>query len=116
MNFIKLINLFEIFVYISQAPYFWASMGLITGIGMFIGSIIYNGDVKAMSKALITLTVYITLLTSINATRIYSIYCNIGIENPTMAFGGTMTSIIISLFYIAGMYSGVILTRRVRSK
>jgi large-conductance mechanosensitive channel len=116
MTFLQLFNLVETFVYISQAPFFWASMGLITGIGMFIGSIIYNGDVKAISKAIITLIVYITLLSSINFTRIYSVFCTVGIQSSVMAFGGVLTSIVISLFYITGMFVGVVLTKRVRKQ
>lgn len=115
MNFIQTMNLLETFYYISQAPFFWASMGMITGIGMFIGSIIHNGDVNSMVKTIVTLIVYVTLLTSMNITRIYDVYCKVGIENPTIAFGGVLTTLVVSLFYIMGMYIGVVITKRVRT-
>jgi uncharacterized membrane protein YfcA len=108
-------NLLETFKYISQAPFFWGSMGMITGIGMFIGSIIYNGDVNSMVKAIVTLFVYITLLTSMNITRIYDVYYNIGIQDPARAFGGILTSLVVSSFYIFGMYLGVFITKKVRT-
>jgi hypothetical protein len=114
MKFLQLLNIIEVFNYISHAPFFWGSMGLVTGIGMFIGSIIYNGDVKRISKAIITLIVYITLISSMNITRIYDVYCNIGVINPPMAFGATLTSVFVSIFYILGMFTGVTITRMVR--
>jgi len=114
MTFLQLFNLFEIIQYISTAPFFWSTMGIVTGIGMFVGSIIYNGDVKGIIKAVISLLFYIALLLSTSITRIYKVYCEVGFDSPTYAFSGMVTSIIVSLFYVTGMFAGVWITRQVR--
>lgn len=116
MSFLSTMNLPDTIIYIANVPFFWSSMGLITAIGMLIGSIIYNGDLQKVSKAILTVIVYVFLLGGTNLNRIYDVYCRVGISDSVMAFAGTVTALIISIFYISGMLLGVYLTKIIRKK
>lgn len=109
----QLINIPAILLYISDVPFFWASMGLITAIGIFIGSLVYNGDLKNLTKGLLTVTIYSGLLCTMNINRVFNVFLKQGITNSGMAFAGSATAVVILLFYILGMFIGVTITQKV---
>ena len=116
MNFMQIINLPSIFYYISGIPFFWASMGLITAIGIFIGSLLYNGDLKNLTKGVLTLSVYTGLLATTNINRVYIVFMTEGITDSSKALAGTFTAVITLMFYILGMVAGVLITRKIRNE
>lgn len=116
MNFMQLINLPDILCYVSNVPFFWASMGLITAIGILIGNVIYNGDLKNLSKGILSLCVYSGLLVTMNLNRVYSVFLRQGIKDSRMAFAASVTSVIILAFYILGMLIGVMITHKIHKK
>ena len=44
--------------YISSAPYFWLSMGMTASMAMFIGAIIYDGELEYAWKGLLSVGMY----------------------------------------------------------
>lgn len=92
-------------VYISQAPYFWGTMGFITAMAMFIGVILYDGKMKEVSKALVCVGSYAALLTWINLIRI----SHVGVKNWAQAYAGVATIILVTFCWLLGMFLGVLL-------
>ena len=88
--------------YVTQAPYFWQTMGWITACAMFLGATIYNG-VSKLTKWLVTTIPYTILIMVTNIIRIHQFDVNGHIQ----AYAGTMTILFVSFFYFLGMIVGV---------
>lgn len=101
--------------YVTSAPYFWVTMGMITGLSMFIGAIIFDGDLSIASKAMIGLGSYIFFVIQTQLVRIGNALQNNMIRHsePFMFYASNATLIIISLFWIFGVLLGVFISSRV---
>lgn len=98
------------FLYVVSDPYFWPSMSFTTIIGIFIGAVIYNGDLVQVRKALVAIGSYVLLLSIVNLSRVLP---EVGIvANPYKPIAGIVTMIIVTFFYLLGMWLGVKITRR----
>ena len=62
-----LLNSFE---YVSQAPNFYGSMGVVSALGMFVGALIYKGQIEAVLKAVLVVASYAILLVWVNLSRV----------------------------------------------
>jgi len=111
MRLLNSMNIINTYLYISASPFFWASMGMITATAMFIGAILYNGDLKKISKALISIASYSFLLLAVTTNRIYSVISISGTDNPEQALAGILTIFITTIFYFLGMFLGVLVTK-----
>ena len=102
--------LIESIKYVMSDSYFWSAMGLTTCMGLFIGAVLYDGVLKEVKKVLIALGSYCLLILATNLTRIIPIIKagEVGTSNQPLA--GTVTILLVSLFYFAGMVLGVKIT------
>ena len=100
------------FCYVVEQPFFWASMGFTTLIGIFIGSVIYDGDMQQLKKGLIALGSYCTMILVTNATRVIP---QIPTTNPIklhQLFASIVTIAIVTAFYLLGIALGVVITKK----
>ncbi len=104
MNFI-----IESTKYVTSDYYFLPSMAIVTMMGIFIGAIIYNGDVKEIRKATAVLLTYASLLIMVNYSRIIPLLSKSITNYQPLA--GIMTIVFVTLFYGLGMSWGVYLTK-----
>lgn len=95
-------------VYISAAPYFWLSMGMSAAIAMFIGAIIYDGELEYAWKGLLSVGMYGFFLAQIIFTRVNYNYTTIlhGLT-PGQAWANITTILVLSTFWIIGVMLGV---------
>lgn len=97
--------------YISCAPYFWSAMGMTTAIAIFIGALLYDGNVTQTRKGIISILSYVGLLLFVTQSRI-SYYMNIGeVGMYHQAYAGIATIFIITFFWILGIILGVTMFR-----
>lgn len=104
-------------MYVISFPYFWISMGVTVASSMFIGAILYNGDVRALVKGMVSLITYFALLMTVTVTRV-----NISLvsalshdrSNDYMAYAGIVTLLIVTLFYVTGLLLGVFVVKKAR--
>jgi surface polysaccharide O-acyltransferase-like enzyme len=102
----------ETITYIVNQDFFWASMGFTTLIGIFIGSVIYDGDMQQMKKGLIALGSYCLMLVISTSTRIIPQIYTTAPEKTYQLFAGMTTITIVTFFYLLGMFLGVVITKK----
>lgn len=105
-------NICDCINYVTIAPYFWHTMVATTMSSIFIGAILYNGDLENLFKGMIALIPYIALLVLTTTIRLSSVE----IESTTMAFAGLTTIAFITFFYILGLVLGVLITKLAHRK
>lgn len=93
--------------YVIQAPYFWLSMGFTTATAMFVGVLLYDGNMKQVGKGAFGIGSYAFFLMFTTIPRVYSRFPNIAPGNFPMAFAGTATILFVTLFYMLGLLLGV---------
>lgn len=111
-------NLFlETSQYVVNVPYFWITMGTIVSIAMFIGALIFNSDIRALTKSLISLTIYESFLVFVQFNRINNYYTfTEKNQNKYMAYAQMVTLVYITTFWVLGLIIGVIVSRIIRKK
>lgn len=97
-------------LYVTGDPFFWASMGFTTMVGIFVGAVIYDGQVDQIKKLIAALTSYVILLLVVNLTRV--IPEMIMATNPFKPIASAVTTVIVTIFYLFGMWLGVKLVKR----
>lgn len=111
-------ELYKSMIYVAQADYFYQAMASVTIIAMFIGSLLYNGDLNQLKKAMLTIFSYGGMISLTNVARI--ITSTAGVRRHLMAdgqaFNGTTTVIYVTLFYMLGVGLGVLVHKRARNK
>ena len=101
----------EVIQYVTSAPYFWHTMGATTASAVFLGAMLYNGDLRKLTKGLIAILPYTALLIATNIIRISDkLEQTSSASNHVTAWAGTMTIIYLTFFYILGLLLGVITT------
>lgn len=94
--------------YVISAPYFWVTMGMITAVAMFVGAILFDGDLQLATKGIIGLLSYIFFLLQAQITRVINAYQQpIPHSPPYMYHAATVTIIILTIFWIMGVSLGV---------
>lgn len=112
-----LVSFPQSFAYISVVPYFWISMGCTTGLAMFVGAIIYDGDLKNMWKGVISVAAYGFMLFEIIFTRVSFNYAAITKSlTPGQAWANITTILVVSFFWILGIAIGVNVSKRYHKK
>jgi len=108
-----------VFQYVMGAPYFWSAMAATTIIAMFIGAIMHNGDFDRVGKAVFSIIAYSTLLLITIGTRtvpVYLLKTDVDQFHRAQTLAGMATILIITLFWIVGLFFGVALVRFARRK
>lgn len=93
------------------ADNFWLGMGLTVSVGMLIGGTFYNGDLTKAGKGIAMLFSYILLLTFFTYSRVAEVGRTIGFSRPEQAYAGMVTTLVVSFFYLLGIYIGVFYLR-----
>jgi len=91
--------------YITTAPFFWGSMGFTTAVGMFIGAVIYDGNLPDVKKGIVSILSYACMLFWIISSRVFN-----GISTalqPERALASLLTIMIVTVFWVFGVYLGV---------
>lgn len=99
------------FAYVTGDDWFWYAMAFTTMIGMFIGSVIYNGDLKEIKKGLVSLSAYGMMIIFTTTTRALPKVETVTPGREYMYLVSTATVLIVTFFYLFGMQLGVIITR-----
>ena len=94
--------------YVINDSYFFPSMAFTVMIGLFIGSIIYNGDVTQVKKMIASILCYMILIITVNLTRVMPQITSEQIK--PLAF--CVTVLLITVFYLFGTFLGVMITKR----
>ena len=100
--------------YVMSDQFFWLSMTFTTFIGIFVGSIIYNGDIKDLSKGLILLATYVFMILLPTFFRIMPQITTS--QHQYQLFAGIYTICIVTVFYLFGMFLGVVVTKLAHKK
>ena len=94
--------------YVCNAPYFWITMGMVTAIAMFVGAILFDGDLHLATKGIISLLSYLFFLLQAQITRVIDATQKNITHSPTyMYHAASVTIVILSLFWIFGVGFGV---------
>ncbi len=99
--------------YVTGAPLFWLAMGMTSATGVFIGAIIYNGDIPMFKKGLVTVLCYTFFLLLTTTTRVASGRTVETIFSHPNATAGIITIVFITFFYLLGMCIGVFTVNKV---
>ena len=107
-------SLIDSFLYVMNANMFWQAMMMTSLTSMFIGALVYDGKLKAVSKALLSVSAYVLLLLT---TYIGRLYPHI-VEGNTCGelYAGVVTILLVSFFYCLGMLGGVLIVSGVNKK
>lgn len=93
------------FIYVVSDQYFWPAMALTTMTSLFIGAVIYNGDIDDAKRGLFSIASYACLLTLVTSARVLNNITPLSSKHQPLA--GLITIFCVSVFYIFGMYLGV---------
>ena len=100
--------------YVISDPYFWPSMAFTTLVGIFIGAVVYDGLLHEVKKMLLSLTVYAFIILTVNLGRaLPDVYA---IEESFKPLAPSVTIVLVTVFYLLGMYLGVKIVNKVRQK
>ena len=109
--------IFDTLFYISHAPYFWLTMGMVTAVSMFVGAIVFDGDLPTATKGIIGVLSYVFFLIQAQFTRVTDAIPRIKPSSPSYTWhAATMTIVVITLFWILGVLLGVYTSYRVRMR
>lgn len=105
------------FGYVMHAPFFWQAMACVTIVAMIIGTMVYNGDLDKLWRGILAILTYGLLILFTTITRVYSLTHFIF---PSMTNGqglaGITTILIVTTFYIFGMYLGYLAHKLARKR
>ena len=94
-------------LYVINGQSFWLSMGCTSAVGVFIGALLYNGDLKLLQKGILTIGIYVFFLLHTTFVRLLGTR-NVPIfERAPQSTASIVTILLVTLFYIFGMFIGV---------
>jgi hypothetical protein len=102
--------------YVVGDPFFWMCMAFTTIIGIFIGAIIYDGNVEEVKRGIILLASYFCLITITNLTRIIPDISRVAVGSQQKPLGSIVASAFVTIFYLLGMAIGVQILKKVHKK
>ena len=94
--------------YIVKAPYFWASMGLITAVSMLLTALIFDHDIQEIKKATFAKFMFIIMLFYVTFSRVSAITSFHDAKNIPMIYAGIVTILVVTLFWFIGTFFGVL--------
>ena len=98
-------------IYVANSPMFYGSMGFTTATAMFIGALLYDGNIQEARKGLVAVISYVVMLVWTTGLRVFpnAVVHNF-VYSPThdgRAFAGMVTIIYISLAWFLGFFLGI---------
>jgi hypothetical protein len=98
--------------YVMSDLYFVPSMAVTVMVGIFIGSVIYDGILVEVKKAMLAIASYSLLITMTSMARITPKIPTATDTTSPQFFAGVVTILLVTLFYLFGMWLGVRVTNR----
>ena len=101
--------LYKAFLYVEGESYFWATMGMTTATAMFIGAMIYDGDLTQSKKGIVSVGSYALLLFWMIMSRvneIVSVAPPVRVH-PEYAYAGMVSIICVTIAWLLGIELGV---------
>ena len=108
--------LLQTYFYMSQSPYFWLSMGMTTAVAMFVGAIIYDGDLGAMNKGIISVGFYAAFLLQVSYSRASNYLFLTGKIANHQTYANILTVLFLTMFWVIGIFLGVYISCKVRER
>lgn len=104
-------------LYIMTAPYFWLTVGAMISVFMFIGAIIFDGDLSLASKGIMVLFSYVFFLIYAQVSRIANTIINPKIlHSPSyMWYASNVTIGFLFIASVIGIIIGVWVSMLVRT-
>lgn len=99
-------------LYVTGAPNFWLAMGMTTATAMLIGALIWDGNLRQVTKAIVTLGSYVIMLIWLLIDRIANVIPARSLEVNEFTYAGIFSIIITSFFWILGIELGVLIFNR----
>lgn len=109
---------YDSLVYVTNAPYFFISIGMTVSIAMFVGAIIFDGDLSIAAKGILSISLYAFFFLQITLTRILNMYDVLKLDEKRqiMGFASIVTLFILTLLWVIGILFGVSICRFVRRR
>jgi hypothetical protein len=104
------------FLYVVADTFFWPSMGMTVTIGIFIGSVLYDGILSDVKKMMISLVCYAVLIAAVNLSRVIPQLSIMDGSKAYQPFASIMTLLLVSIFYAIGAFMGVWITKKAHPK
>lgn len=108
--------MWETISYISNAPYFWLSMGMTTAVAIFVGAIVYDGELNTATKGIISIGLYGFFIFQTGFTRISSFLAKYPETYTPRSYAGLVTILFITFFWLTGVLLGVLTSYWVRKR
>jgi hypothetical protein len=103
--------------YITNASFFYPTMGMTAAASIFLGAAFYNGEIKQMWKAVIVVTTYASLLLLAITSRVSEALGDPNVPHNThLAYASSITIFFLTIYYILGLIIGVYTVQRARRK
>lgn len=99
--------IWKIILYVVNSPGFWGSMGFTTATSMLVGALLYDGRLEEFKKGVITITTYGFFIFITMTSRIAPQIQQLDPDKIQIAWGGTVTVFIVTIFYVLGLGLGV---------
>lgn len=110
-----MIDILKSISYVVGVPYFWPTMGSVSALSIFVGSMIFDGNTRDSLKALIALLVYAAFLMFVQINRIlYYTPTSDSIKYTYMSYAQSVTLVFITFFWVLGVLLGTVTSRLVR--
>lgn len=97
----------KMIMYVVNSPGFWGSMGFTTATSMLVGALLYDGRLEDFKKGVVTIGTYAFFILLTMTSRIAPQLQQLQPDKIHIAFGGTVTVLIVTVFYILGLGLGV---------
>lgn len=103
--------------YITDASFFYPTMGMTAAASIFLGAAFYSGEIKQMWKAIIVITTYASLLLLTITSRVAESLGNPNIpHNMHLAYASSITIFFLTIYYVLGIIIGVYTVQRVKRR
>ena len=98
--------LLQTWQYVISAPNFWTGIGFLTATAMFVGGVLYNGDIPQAKKGIVSFLIYVAFVSWIGLCRKLDSF-GPDITHPERVFASTIVILITTICYIFGIFLGV---------
>lgn len=98
----------DAFYFVVGENMFWGSMGFTTAMAMFVGVLLYNGNIDHAKRGLFGVLSYAAMLFWTTLVRVMpnALEHNFTYNSPR-PFAGLMTILLITFFWMLGVFIGV---------
>lgn len=95
----------EVISHILTTPYLWTSLGTITALAMYIGPLLYNGDLKITTKSVLGIGIFAFFCVLLFTSHV------IGVEHVVWpkASQPFIFIALVGMAYSIGLYVGVLI-------